>query len=106
MKPSDATITHADIRHLRQLAMKKGWGNVALDILDREPVLAAAVSMRWFMIRAAMLELGLTEEQSNPVLYQMSRMMVESIGAMQHSGRRLWDDMLPGADDGNSGDTK
>jgi hypothetical protein len=101
MKSSDANITHADIRRLRQQAMEKGWGNVALDILEREPVLAAAVAVRWFKIRAMMQEYGLSEEQSNPVLMQMSRMMVEGIGAIQESGRRLWDDMLPGAEDGD-----
>jgi hypothetical protein len=100
MKSSDANITHADIRRLRQQAMEKGWGHVALDVLAREPVLAAAVSNRWAKIRAMLEGLGLTEEQANPVLMQVSRMIVESIGVVQHSSRRLWDDFLPGVEDG------
>jgi hypothetical protein len=47
-----------------------------------------------------MLEgLGLTEEPSRPVLQQVSRLMVEGIGAMQRSSRRLWDDLLPDGSD-------
>jgi hypothetical protein len=43
-KNSDANITHAAIRQLREDAKSTGWGEVAFDVFDREPVLAAVVA--------------------------------------------------------------
>jgi hypothetical protein len=99
---NDGNVTPQDLKNLRREAQAGGWGDVALGIFQNEPVLAEAVANRWGKIREMLAGLGLSEEQATPVLQQMGRLLVEGIGAVQQSGRRLWDDLLPDMTDGKT----
>ena len=95
----DGNVTQQDYQKIRLEAQTKGWGQLACELLENEPVLAEMMSLRWGKIMAMMEGLGLTPVQSDAAMQQMARLMVETIGVVQRSSRRLWDDMLPDAVD-------
>jgi hypothetical protein len=100
-RASDATVTPEDLLAAVTRIRKEGMGKVAAGLLEREPVLGELIVGRWNKVQAMLCELGLSEEQSRPVLIEVCRLIVEPWVAVERSHRRMWDDFLPAVGEGH-----
>jgi len=76
---------------------------IAAGILQREPALADLITGRWQKVQDILHDIGVSEEQARPILIEVSRLMVESVTALEHSHQRMWQDFLPNLGDGHEG---
>lgn len=106
METHDGMITWGDIKAVRRRIGEAGWGDAALEIFDREPVLGKCVAHHWTRIASLLENAGVTPEQSRPALRQLVKMVVEALELKSRGQSKLLAGVLPGFDDeegGNNG---
>ena len=99
MNTHDGNVSDKDIQDLKREVARSSWSQIAVDVFASEPRLAEQVANRWAKINVMLEGMGLSEEQRVPVLQQVGRLVIESIAVTQRSGRRLWNDLMPGQED-------
>lgn len=102
-RASDASVTPSDVLAALTQFRKEGMGPFATALLQREPILGDLIAQRWNKIQALLGELGLTDEQSRPVLIEACRLAMEPLMALERSNRRMWQDFLPDDSDEQNG---
>ena len=102
-RATDATVTPQDVLGAMLHIRKEGMSKIAAGILQREPALGDLITGRWQKVQDILHDLGLSEEQARPILIEMSRLMVESVTAMERSYQRMWADFLPDPGDSDEG---
>jgi hypothetical protein len=95
MENSDAMIRREDVKAVRRQIGDDGWGDAALAIFEREPLLGQCIAQRWACIRVMMMTNGLSESQAKPILRQIVMLIVESLGLQQRAKEKLIADFLP-----------
>jgi hypothetical protein len=103
MNNHDGMITWHDLKTLRREMGELGWGDAALAMFEREPLLGQAIACRWAKIRMMLMAGGVSDEVAKPVLRQIIRLIVESVGLQDRAKAKLLEDFMPGTDE--EGDT-
>lgn len=102
MEHHDGIIKREDIKAVRRAIGEGGWGDAALAIFEREPVLGKCVANHWARIRLLMMNAGISDEQARPALRQIIKMIVETIELGKRSQAKLIADFLPDTGEGES----
>jgi hypothetical protein len=100
MSNHDGMIRREDIKAIRRRIGDDGWGDTALSIFEREPVLGMCIADHWTRIRLLLIATGVSDEQARPALRQIIRMVVESIELQKRSQDKLLADFLPDLEGG------
>jgi hypothetical protein len=100
MKHTDATVTPQDLQTAMMHLRSEGMGKAAAALLQREPFLGDLIVGRWSKIQAILRDMGLSDEESRPVMVEVSRLIMEPLVAVERSHRRMWEDFLPDTSEG------
>jgi hypothetical protein len=104
MDNHDGLIKRDDVKAFRREVGEAGWGDEALSIFEREPLLGKCIAHRWSQIHLRMMALGLTDKQVQPILREIVQLVVEPLGLQERAKRKLMADFLPNIDNEGGGE--